>query len=215
VNRENRALVLGFVAATAALLLFGYLAREILEGQTLRFDAAIRQALHSFASPLLTRAMKGVTLLGSELLLGPLGALVTWLLVRMGRRHAAVLFVTAVLGGEALNYVLKLVFRRHRPDPFFDYALPSSFSFPSGHSMVSVTFFGVLAVVLSAPWERRRHRIAVWILAIVLALAIGASRIYLGVHYPSDVAAGYLAALIWVGAVRAGYLYWLRRRGVA
>jgi undecaprenyl-diphosphatase len=214
-TREDRALLWGFAAAAAALALFAWLAREILAGQALRFDAAVRQGLHSLASPLLTRAMRGITLLGSEVILAPLGALVTWQLVRIGRRHAAVLFVTAAFGGEALNSILKLVFHRHRPEPFFGYTLPTSFSFPSGHSMVSVCFFGVLAAILTARWERRSRRLAAWISAVVLALAIGASRIYLGVHYPSDVVAGYLAAVIWIGAVRAGYVYWLRRRTVA
>jgi undecaprenyl-diphosphatase len=212
VTREKRALILGFLAAAGSLLAFSWLAREIVAGATLHFDTSVRAALHSLASPLLTRVMRGITLLGSELILLPLGALVAWQLLRAGRSHAAVLFVFAAFGGEALNYLMKLVFHRHRPEAFFGYTLPSSFSFPSGHAMVSVCFFGVMAAILTAPWNGMRRRAAVWIAAIALALAIGLSRIYLGVHYPSDVLAGYLAAIIWVSAVRAGYVYWLRRR---
>jgi undecaprenyl-diphosphatase len=211
-EKPGRELIGGYVAAVAALALFGWLARDVLRNQTIRFDAAVRDAVHSLASPGLTAFFRTVTWLGSELFLVPFGALVVWRLAAAGRRHAAVLLVLAAAGGEVLDQILKLAFHRGRPASFFGYPLPESYSFPSGHSMVSVCFFGVLAALLTVRMESRARRAAVWAAAAVLALIVGLSRVYLGVHYPSDVAAGYCAAIIWVATVRAGYVMWLRRR---
>jgi undecaprenyl-diphosphatase len=212
VEKSERDLVAGYLAAAAALLTFGWLARNVLQHQTIRFDAVVRDAVHALASPTLTAFFGWITWLGSEVFLLPFGALMVWRLLAAGRRHAAALLVLAAVGGELLDQILKLAFHRNRPGPFFGYPLPDSYSFPSGHSMVSVCFYGVLAAVLTARMESRRERAAVWAVAAAVVAAIGISRIYLGVHYPSDVAAGYCAAIIWVGAVRAGYGVWLRRR---
>lgn len=200
------------MAAAAALILFGWLARDVLRHQTIRFDAAVRDGVHSLASPGLTTLFGTITWLGSELFLIPFGALVVWRLAAAGRRQAAVLLVLAAAGGELLDQILKLAFHRGRPASFFGYPLPDSYSFPSGHAMISACFFGVLAAVLTVRMESRGLRVSIWAAAALLALLIGMSRIYLGVHYPSDVAAGYSAAILWVAAVRAGYLVWLRRR---
>src|ERR1041385_7235542 len=108
-ERERKALIAGFTAAVMALCLFGWLATEILRGATRQFDAATRQMVHAWASPWLTFVMLKVTRLGSELVLVPLGALIIWRLIEAGRRHAAVLFIIASLGGEALNQILKLI----------------------------------------------------------------------------------------------------------
>jgi undecaprenyl-diphosphatase len=212
VEKQRRELIAGYIAAAAALVLFGWLARDVLRHQTIWFDAVVRDAVHSLASPGLTAFFGTVTWLGSELFLLPFGALAVWRLAAAGRRHAAVLLVLATAGGELLDQILKLVFHRGRPAAFFGYPLPETYSFPSGHSMASLCFFGVLAAVLTARMASRAGRAAVWAAAVALALLIGLSRIYLGVHYPSDVVAGYCAAIIWVAAMRAGYMVWLRRR---
>jgi undecaprenyl-diphosphatase len=97
---------------------------------------------------------------------------------------------------------LKLAFKRARPEPFFDLATPRSFSFPSGHSLASFCFFGALALMINARIENRNWRLPIWIGAGVMVFLIGLSRIYLGVHHATDVIAGFMAALIWVGAVK-------------
>jgi undecaprenyl-diphosphatase len=211
VERQGREVIAGYLAAVAALLLFGWLAREVLHHQTVAFDAAVRNSVHSFAAPGLTRCFAILTYMGSELFLLPFGALACWRLAAAGRKRAAVIFVLAVLGAEALDQILKLAFHRARPQPFFGFALPSSYSFPSGHSMVSACFFGVLAAVVTVRMKSRAKRFAIWAAAALLALAIGVSRIYLGVHHPSDVLAGFAAAVIWVAAVGAACRIWLRR----
>jgi undecaprenyl-diphosphatase len=215
VEKQNRDLIAGFAGAVLSLLLFGWLAREVARHATIQFDAAIRDGLHAFASPALTLAFRTVTWLGSELFLVPFVLLLTWRLVKAGRSYAAGLLVIATGGGEVLSTLLKLIFRRARPAVFFGLATPGSYSFPSGHSMLSACVFGTAAAILTTRMASRAKRIAIWTAAAALTLAIGISRIYLGVHYPSDVLAGYAAAVIWVIGVRTGYRVWLRRRGKA
>jgi undecaprenyl-diphosphatase len=210
--KQDRALIAGFLGAAAALVFFGWLTRVVLAGESMRFDTAVRNAIHGWASVPLTYAMRGITQLGQAPVLVVLGILVVWRLAAQKRRRAALIFVAACVGAEALSEILKLVFRRARPESFFGYAEPLTYSFPSGHSVMSACFFGVLAAILTTRMESRARKIAIWTGAALLAVAIGFSRVYLGVHYPSDVLAGYAAAAIWVAAVRAGYEIWLRRR---
>jgi undecaprenyl-diphosphatase len=178
---------------------------------SIAFDAAVRDGLFALGSPALTTFFRGVTLFGSERILIPFGVVVVWRLAAAGRRHAAVLFLIAALGGEALEQILKLFFRRARPDALFGDALPSTYSFPSGHAMISVCFYGVLAALLAPKLATVGARAAVWAGAVGAVLLIGTSRIYLGVHYPSDVVGGYAAALVWVLAIRAAYRVWRDR----
>jgi membrane-associated phospholipid phosphatase len=101
-----------------------------------------------------------------------------------------------------LNITLKLAFQRPRPVPFFDLTAPETFSFPSGHSLASCCFFAGLAAILSGRIKRKRTRTIIWIVAALMFLLIGLSRIYLGVHYTTDVIAGFASALIWILVVR-------------
>ncbi len=210
-QRQNRLLYAGFAAAIAALLLFGWLGREVLGGASQQFDTAVRNAIHAHATAPLTDAMLAMTQFGSPaaLIVFTLGAV--WILRNHGRPHAAVLLVICLLGGEALDGILKLIFRRPRPEAFFGYGEPASYSFPSGHSVAAACFYGVLAAILTARMKSPGRKAAVWAAAAVIVLAIGFSRVYLGVHHPTDVIAGYAAAIVWIGAVRASYALWLRR----
>jgi undecaprenyl-diphosphatase len=213
VRRENTELIAGFLAATGALLLFTWLATQVFRNSTMTFDASVRDGVHAWATPALTSFFRVVTLFGSEVILVPLGGIIVWEFVAAGRRHAAILFVIAALGGEALDFTLKIFFRRERPEVFFGYTAPWTYSFPSGHAMLSVCFYGVLAALIAPRLKGYGRRAAVWTAAAVVAVLIGLSRIYLGVHHPSDIAAGYAAGVVWVYSIRAGYGIWLRRRG--
>jgi undecaprenyl-diphosphatase len=110
------------------------------------------------------------------------------------------MMAVTMAGDVVLDVVLKHAFHRPRPVAFFGTS-PGSYSFPSGHAMGALCFYGALAVILSARIATRAGRMLLYSCTILLVSAIGISRIYLGVHYPSDVTAGYLAALVWVGAV--------------
>jgi undecaprenyl-diphosphatase len=108
-------------------------------------------------------------------------------------------------------WVLKIGFHRTRPQPFFDTRLPASYSFPSGHAMLSFCLCLTAAALFSASQTTRLARVVIWIFWIGLSAAIGYSRIYLGVHYPSDVLAGYLGALVWSLAVGSAYQKWRKK----
>jgi len=194
-----------WLVAALALILFVWLAREVTRGDALRLDTPIRNAVHARSSPPLTAIMRGVSLFGSEVILVPLGAILVWRLVAAKRRRAAVVFAVAALGAEALDQIMKLLFYRPRPEPFFGLASPVTHSFPSGHAMVSCCFFGVLAVILAARQPSRLKRIAIFAAAALLVALMGFSRVYLGLHYPSDVLAGYAAAVVWLAVVRTVY----------
>jgi undecaprenyl-diphosphatase len=116
-----------------------------------------------------------------------------------------VVFAVAALGAEALDQIMKLLFYRPRPEPFFGLASPVTHSFPSGHAMVSCCFFGVLAAILAARQPSLLKRIAIFAAAALLVALMGFSRVYLGLHYPTDVLAGYAAAVVWLAVVRTVY----------
>jgi undecaprenyl-diphosphatase len=210
--RYDRTTVAGFAAALAALLLFAWLAGGVMRGEAAGFDAPVRAAVHSLTSPALTRAMLGFTWLGSVPCVVGLGAILVWRLVKAGRRRAAIILAIATAGAEALDQVLKLVFQRARPEAFFGFPDPVTYSFPSGHAITAASFYGVLAAIVAVREKRRAVRAAVWCAAALAAAAIGLSRVYLGVHYPSDVVAGYAVAVVWLAALRAAYGMWRRRR---
>jgi undecaprenyl-diphosphatase len=196
-----RAIPLSLVVAIMALLLFAWMAEEVLEAGTIRFDNSIRAAVHQRASPALTVFMRGITLLGSmEVLLPLVLIVVTFLLVR-GKRYEAIVLSVTMAGGVILNMILKLSFHRARPDPFFDLATPASYAFPSGHALLALCFYGVMVRILSDSLKSREYRWMVWVGAVLLIGLIGLSRIYLGVHHASDVLAGYAAAIVWISAV--------------
>jgi undecaprenyl-diphosphatase len=197
--------------AVGALFLFAWIAEEVPEGDTTAFDNAVRGFVHGHSVAWLTPGMQGFSFLGSTIFLTVAGIAVLVLLVRSGHKHSVVLFTVTMIGATILNFVLKTAFVRERPVPYFDTPLPTSYSFPSGHALFSLCFYGSLAWILAARSIGDRRRKALWVGAVLLIFFIGLSRVYLGVHYPSDVVAGYLAAFIWLSTV-SGVDRWLERR---
>jgi undecaprenyl-diphosphatase len=193
-------LVGALLTAVTALFVFGWLAEEMLEGDTRQFDEFVRTAIHQLATPGLTRLMQVFSFLGS------VGAVTAMCLVAIcvsfyfrQARTAATLVIT-MLGVAALDVALKLAFHRPRPVAFFG-STPSTYSFPSGHALGSLCFYGMLGAILAKRARGWVAKFCVWMAVVFLVGMIGFSRIYLGVHYPSDVIAGYCAAVVWVGAV--------------
>lgn len=203
-RRSSVTLLAGLALAALALVLFSWLAEEVFEGDTRLFDEQTRAHINSHAAPSLTVAMRGVTYLGSTIVVLALSfcALVAFYLLKW--RRAAVLLLITMAGAFLLNYVLKETFQRARPEPFFGILAPKSYSFPSGHSLLSFCLFGTLAAIIHRRTRNIAVRIVVWVVAALLVALVGFSRVYLGVHYPSDVIAGYLAAAVWVLAVAFG-----------
>lgn len=189
--------------ALLAAALFGCLAALVTTGSASQFDLTVRGSIHAWASPRLTFAMRSLTQLGSSIFWTPLGIFLAWRLAARGQRQAAVLLALAALGGEAWQQGLKLLFRRPRPEAFFGLAQPETYSFPSGHSVASGCFYGSLAMIAAAQARSGTRRWTIWAGAIALIAVVGFSRIYLGVHYPTDVLGGYLAALAWLAILQA------------
>lgn len=198
-------------AAVGALAVFGWLAEEVMEGDTKQFDATIRGAIHNHSTPMLTTLMKIFSFLGSVGWVTLFGALVVCTCFYFKRRRMAAFLAIAVVGAGTLDYVLKLTFHRPRPLAFFGTS-PSSFSFPSGHALGSFCFYGILAAILTDRMTGLKSRFLIWLAAALLVGMIGLSRIYLGVHFPSDVIAGYLAGGVWVTAVTIADKILLDRR---
>ena len=180
---------------------------------TFGFDAAAFRAADSLraAVPWLTPGVKAITWLGTQFFLVPAGlALLAWFAFRKRHRWHSWRVPVVALGSIGLNALLKLTY--HRPRPLLPHLVPAhGMSFPSGHAMVAVSFWGLLG------WLARRHlrpgwrRTAALIGLPVLALSVGLSRVYLHVHYASDVAAGFAAGLAWL-LLALGILGWLERR---
>jgi undecaprenyl-diphosphatase len=205
-------LLLGLATAIVALIFFGWLADEALEGDARAFDDATRAAVHQLASPLLTLIMRGLSFVGSTIALtvGTIFVVIRFAMQKWTRE--AKLFALTMIGAGLMNITLKLAFKRPRPVPFFNLTPPESYSFPSGHSLTSAVFFGALAAILTARIKSRRVKAAIWIVSTAMFLLIGLSRIYLGVHYTTDVIAGFAAALIWILVVRFVEMGLVRRR---
>ena len=182
-------------------LFFAWLGKEVLESDTLRFDDHVRVLVHAESSPYLTQIMILATKIGSTapVVMFALLALTTFWL--RNRTRDAIVFAVTIVGATVVTYVLKLDFHRARPMPYFGLASPNSFSFPSGHSLVAICFYGMLAHLISSRIRSRAIRLGIWIFAILMVLLIGFSRIYLGVHYASDVIAAYAAGAVWILAV--------------
>ncbi|EGK11920.1 hypothetical protein HMPREF9374_1783 [Desmospora sp. 8437] len=216
--RRHAPLVIGLILVISVSLLlvnlFVYLAEEMMTGTTLQTDREILLQVAALRSPGVTLWMKGVTELGAKewLIIGTVVG--TLLLIRRKQMGDGILFALGMLGASGMNTVLKNAYERIRPEenPLLHAA---GYSFPSGHAMGSIVFYGFLLYfsVKSrfSPWVKASCCL-VWS---ALILLIGFSRIYLGVHYPTDVLAGWIAGmaiLIQCIAVREGILYWRRKQ---
>jgi len=189
--------------ALLLLLITGlaWLGSEVANGRTMQFDLQVRDAIHQHANPSLTRAMMIVSVIGEAYVMAPLTIVSFVLLWRAGLKHDARLFAFAMAGEVPIEQALKWALQRPRPQPFFGYSLPVSYSFPSGHAIASLIFFGALAALLAPRLRTAWSKLLLWVAATLIVAAIGFSRIYLGVHYPTDVIAGYAAGLAWVLAL--------------
>jgi len=212
-------------AALASLLLiagsiwiFAAVADEMLEGGTQHFDERVLRALRGAdgASPIgprwLVQVARDLTALGSAavITLVSLGA-IGFLALRR-KWGALILVLASVAGGGLMSTVLKHAFDRARPDLSLHLAEVSSLSFPSGHSMLAAITYFTLAGLLARTTGDRRSKAYILTSAALLALIVGATRIYLGVHFPTDVLAGWCAGLAWA-LVCSLAARWLQRKG--
>jgi len=207
------ALGIGLLAAAVALSLFVLLGYQVRSGEPTGFDLTVRAWLRSLETPELSAVMWGASVYGAPLRLSPLGLAAAAAFLLRGWRRGALLVVVTLAGAWLLDTGLKTLFARARPEAFFDYyPAPQSFSFPSGHALFAVCFFGGIAVLLSHRLQGRLAGILVWTLGLALIILIGVSRVYLGVHYPTDVIGGFAVGIVWVASVALGDRLAERRR---
>lgn len=190
---------------TIAGTLFGLLAYLVTSGATKSFDQSALLWVNQHASPVFDAFFLAVTDLGGVIVLAVATlAIVITLLVR--KKYPQALLIAVGVGSvSALNVLLKTLFDRPRPDLWEWLITETSFSFPSGHSVASCAF--ALCIVLLL-WNTK-WRILTTVVASIYVLLIGTSRLYLGVHYPTDILGGWLLAFTWVFLVAAViYMYW-------
>lgn len=187
---------LGIIIIAASTILFADIAKDTLfDKQLVSLDMAISQFLYSFRTPLLTQIMVFISFLGADFIL-ILSTVIIILFSWRKHRHESVLFSIMLIFGTLLNVFLKQIFQRSRPmiDPLLDL---TSYSFPSGHAMNSLVFYLTLAYFTYHFTRSVKISFVALCASFVIIGLIGLSRIYLGVHYPTDVAAGYVAGLLW------------------
>jgi undecaprenyl-diphosphatase len=187
-------------AGSAGAVVGGMLTVEFARGAVFSVDAQARAAVHSLASPALTVLMRLATLMGSWAWLTAVTVVGLLLLRRLGAIPRARLLLVAVIGTLVLENGLKLLVRRARPDPYFGTVLPVSYSFPSGHALDSFVIYFTLVTLVAPYLAVRAERIALFAGSALLVLLIGMSRVYLGVHWPSDVLGGWAVGAAWLAA---------------
>jgi undecaprenyl-diphosphatase len=206
-------LTVGLALSAFVIWAFAELADGVIEGESRRFDRTVLLWIHSHSPEWLDGPMRLITALGSYQVVAPLLAAFVLVFYLKGWRLSAILLLVSTVGGSLLTTILKAVFGRARPELFDSGYTASFYSFPSGHATVAVGFYGALTLILAYRF-RGPTRWAVATCGVSLVLLIGFSRLYLGVHYPTDVLAGFLAAPLWVVCVGVVYVVWLSVRGL-
>ncbi len=206
-------LVLGLLLSLGVIALFAKIVEDVVEGESRRFDETVLLWIHWYSPNWLDWVMRFVTVLGYYWVVIPLLVLAACAFYRKGRTISAGLLVVSTVGGIVLTTTLKTVFQRDRPELFDSGYTAAFYSFPSGHATIAVGFYGTLTLLVV--WRLRGlQRWAVVLAGVTLVLLIGFSRLYLGVHYPTDVLAGFLAAPVWVSTIGLCYFLYLNLRRV-
>ncbi|WP_367381992.1 phosphatase PAP2 family protein [Stenotrophomonas cyclobalanopsidis] len=193
-GRNAWRLVLVFAGVLLPLAGFVALADEVHEFESFHFDAPLLWQMHGLHSPWLDRCFVLLSKLGYEWFLIPADVLIVGALLWRRRWREATFVAVCFVGSALLNMGSKQFFQRDRPSLWESIAPESTFSFPSGHAMGTMTLAATLVLLA---WNTR-WRWPVLVLAPLFSLLVSLSRVYLGVHYPSDILAGWCAALVWV-----------------
>lgn len=205
----------GLIVAAVGVGLFAAIAEGVEEGVTQHIDESVLSWFAQHRTPFLDEAMLEVTTLGNGLVLVMIVLIASVFLWQTQHKWSASLLLFATVTGKLLNTTLKLFYDRTRPalvDALTDVHSPS---FPSGHAMSSMVVYGSVAYLVARLEPGKHLRRTTWLVAALVILAIGTSRMYLGVHYPSDVVGGFIAGLAWLGllvAVMRALQFFARRR---
>ncbi|MFP5078543.1 phosphatase PAP2 family protein [Rhizobium sp. YIM 134829] len=204
VSSYEPAVVIAFLVASAACFAFIRLMSEMLEGETMAFDEAILRALRQpqdlhlpIGPAFLTKAFNDITSLGGVTVLSLITLLTMLYLLIIRKRMTAAFVALSVLGGWLVSHGLKIGVARPRPELVPHLVDVHDLSFPSGHAMLSAVTYLTIGLLLASVQTSRAARYYFVIVAILLTTIIGLSRVYLGVHYPTDVLGGWCAGAAW------------------
>lgn len=214
-ERYGLRLTLIAIALVLVAVPFSYLLLEVLrDGQFTRFDQDVAASLHHWVveRPGLVPAVKAVSLLGKPLWLGLAVAVGSAFVYWRGRRRLALYLVATAIGGGLVDTLVKVAVNRPRPEVTSPLATAFGKSFPSGHAMSSTVTYGALLLVF-LPALPRRWRVVAAGGTVLLVLAIGLSRLLLGVHFVSDVVAGWTLGLAWLSAATGAFSIWRTDEG--
>lgn len=191
-------LSIAFIVCLVSLIGFGFMAFLVSGHKIIQFDSIVISFIQGLESPMLTAVMKFFTFIGSTSSIVVLSLLVLFFLYKvLKHRSELILFIAVLLGSNILFLSLKLLFHRARPD-FHRLIEVGGYSFPSGHATNAFALYGLLAFLLWRHIPVKWGRTILILISITMIIAIGLSRIYLGVHYPTDVISGYLAGGFWL-----------------
>jgi undecaprenyl-diphosphatase len=182
------------------------LAEDVWLKEGFSWDAPLMRAIHRLSTPWLDAIMKGITFTASSAAVVLAAGIALWLWHGQRKRLEALAVIVTLTGSVAINTILKLVFARPRPDIFPPLTVEHSYSFPSGHTSTAIALYGLIAVLL---W--RAHHRGWALLSGLWVLLVALSRVYLGVHYPSDVLGSLALGVLWIFAVTFVYDGYQRR----
>lgn len=197
--------------SASALWAFTEVAEEAIEQETIALNRRVLFAIQDHVNPLGDALALALAAVGSLTGIGLVGVAFAVWLYRRGRLLDAATLVATLAGGAVLTFVLKAAYRHARPDLFPRLVDEVTYSFPSGHASMALCLYGFIGGWLIAQAPREPSRWLFGALCLAFALAIGLSRLYLGVHWPTDVAAGWAIAMFWL-AVCMGGRRWLSGR---
>lgn len=188
--------IVGLASCLLILFVLAKLAEEVLEREAFSFDTSFLLWLHQFANPSLDAVMLTITKLGNPSIVVIVAGLTLGILWLRHYREEAKIFAIACLGAFILNTGLKLVFSKPRPELWHRLIPETSYSFPSGHALGSMVLYGLIAYLLAIHYPQFAKFI--YTFSVVLITLIGISRLYLGVHWPTDIIAGYGVGFLWL-----------------
>lgn len=191
--RKQGIFLIGYLAI---LGIVAWLCTEVWEKEVFSFDRSFLLWIHQFANPQFDRIFLFFTALDDPPTVVTIFIItIAWLVMK--RRYSdGIRFTIVCAGGVLINQVMKLFFAKPRPELWHRLITETSFSFPSGHAVGSMVVYGFIAYILAK--EMQQHKHIVYAAASLLIIAIGLSRLYLGVHYPTDIIAGYGIGFIWL-----------------
>ncbi|MDB5161813.1 MAG: acid phosphatase [Candidatus Saccharibacteria bacterium] len=191
---KTRHLFLAFILFWTPVIIFAKLAGEIVEKEPIGWDVSVLHWIHGFSTPLLDSIFFFFTTIGGIQVILPVTIATLAYLLYKKQRLNSLIILFGVGGAAVANGILKLIFHRDRPAFWHSLVTGTGYSFPSGHAMASSALVLCLVVIL---WDTRWRTLTI-ITGVILVFMVGLSRLYFGVHYPTDVVAGWSVSLIWI-----------------